>query len=359
MKNALLLTGAAARISQEVAIVDKLIEKKGLEIKPENTLLAGFSSGALNIGAINACFRDKDPLDWNGYFKEEVLFPVKTSSIYYRENFVPFNTSPLRELLRDFLNTAGIKTFDDCAFDSYVLAFSYRRLATLWASNMFNRHKKIDMLDLLMATSAIPLIFPDQTIKNYEKENQRYLKGSFADGGSGGSFRRFEHYLKRYLKQHGKFEKVYIVSPMRDVAEDDYEELNKITRARDLFSMDIKNVKVLRFFTAMVSQNGFDLFIKRFHKWAQKHEVADEIYVCIPDMKKNFPFLEFGEQVEQYNTVTKWIEENPEKLAVPLNEYVKKFDRKPLRKMHVTLKRRMLHRTRSFFRRLYILLHRQ
>jgi hypothetical protein len=351
MKNALLLTGAAARISQEVAIVDKLIEKKGLEIKPEDTLLAGFSSGALNIGAINACFREENPLDWNNYFKEEVLFPVKTPSIYYRENFIPFNTSPLRELLSDFLGKANIKTLDDCAFNSFILAFSYRRLATLWASNLFDRYKKIEMLDLLMATSAIPLIFPDQTIKNHEKENQKYTKGSFADGGSGGSFRRFEYYLKRYLKQYGKFEKVYIVSPMRDMAEDDYEELNKITRARDLFSMDIKNVKVLRFFTAMVSQNGFDLFIKRFHKWAQKREVADEIYVCIPEMRKNFPFLEFGEQVEQYNAVTQWIEENPEKLTVPLNEYVKKFDRKPLRKMHVTLKRRLLHRMRSFLKR--------
>lgn len=350
MKNALLLTGAAARISQEVAIIDKLIEQKGLEIKPKSTMLAGFSSGALNIGAINACFRTENPLDWNGYFKEEVLFPVTTESIYYRENFIPFNTSPLRELLGDFLKEANIKTLSDCAFKSFVLAFSYRRLATVWVSNMFNRHQKIEMLDLLMATSAIPLIFPDQTIKNHEKGMQRYTRGSFADGGSGGSFRRFEYYLKRYLKQNGRFEKVYIVSPMRDVAEDDYEEMNKITRARDLLSLDLKNMKVLRFFTAMVSQNGFDLFIKRFDRWARKKDIADEIFVCIPQMDKNFPFLEFGKQVEQYRAVTEWIEKNPEKLAVPLSEYVKKFERTPLRKIHVTLKRKLLHRLRSFFK---------
>lgn len=351
MKNALLLTGAAARISQEVAIIDKLIEKKGLDIKPEDTMLAGFSSGALNIGALNACFREDNPLDWDGYFKEKVLFPVTTQNIYCRENFIPFNTSPLHELLSNFLNKANIKTLDDCAFNSFILAFSFRRLATIWVSNMFTRNKKIDMLDLLLATSAIPLIFPDRTIKNHEKENQKFTKGSFVDGGSGGSFRRFEYYLKRYLKQYGRFEKVYIVSPMRDLAEDDYNELNKITRPRDLFSMDIKNLKVLRFFTAMISQNGFDLFIRRFHRWAKKKDIADEIFVCIPELKKNFPFLEFDKQVEQYNAVTKWIEENPEKLAVPLSEYVKKFDRKPLRKIHVTLRRRLLHRLRSLFKR--------
>ena len=67
MKNkittAILVTGAAARISQEVACIDKLIENKGLVINEDNTMLAGFSSGSLNLLAMNACFRNDNPFE--------------------------------------------------------------------------------------------------------------------------------------------------------------------------------------------------------------------------------------------------------------------------------------------------------
>ncbi len=57
LKTAVLLTGAAARISQEVAMLDKLMDPKGcgLKISQDDTLVAGFSSGSLNLAAINAC----------------------------------------------------------------------------------------------------------------------------------------------------------------------------------------------------------------------------------------------------------------------------------------------------------------
>ena len=56
LKTAVLLTGAAARISQEVAMLDQLRDKKGLVLSQDETLLTGFSSGSLNLAAINACF---------------------------------------------------------------------------------------------------------------------------------------------------------------------------------------------------------------------------------------------------------------------------------------------------------------
>jgi hypothetical protein len=39
---AVLLTGAAARISQEVAILDALMDRKNLRLSPEDVYLAGF-----------------------------------------------------------------------------------------------------------------------------------------------------------------------------------------------------------------------------------------------------------------------------------------------------------------------------
>ena len=42
-KNLIMVTGAAARISQEVACIDKLRSEKGLRISQKDTMLAGFS----------------------------------------------------------------------------------------------------------------------------------------------------------------------------------------------------------------------------------------------------------------------------------------------------------------------------
>lgn len=351
MKNILLLTGAAARISQEVAILDKLIEYEGLEINSDDTMLAGFSSGALNIGAINACFRKNNPLSWDKYYKKELLFGIKTSSVFVRKKRIPFNTAPLRKTIKEFLAKAQIKSVNDFSFESFILAFSYRRLSTLWVSNLFNRHQNINMVDLMMATTAIPFLFSEQAIRTIDDKKRRFVKGRFADGGTNGSFKRFEYYLKKYCKQHDAINKIYIISPMREVSRDDFNELNKLINLTDLFTIDSKNFKLLRFFLDMISQNGFDTFIKRFHKWTEKQKIANEIYVCIPQMEKNFPILKFGKQEKQYNAVCKWAEEYPEQLAIPLSEYVKRFERVPVKFITQKIRRNLMHRLRSIVRK--------
>lgn len=349
MKNVLLLTGAAARISQEVALLDKLIERKGLEINSDNTMLAGFSSGALNIGAINACFRKNNPLSWEDYYKKELLFGIKTSDVFTKKKRLPFSTLPLLKTLTEFLDKAQLFTVKDFSFESFILAFSYRRLSTLWVSNLFNRHQNIAVADLLMATSAIPFLFPEQAIRTVDNKNRRYVKGRFADGGTNGSFKRFEYYLKKYCKQQGTIDKIYIISPMREVSRDDFDELNKLINFNDLFKFDSINFKLLRFFLEMISQNGFDTFIKRFYKWTEKHKIANEIYVCIPQMEKNYPILKFDKQEKQYNAVCQWVEENPEQLAIPLNEYVKRFERDPVKVITQKIQRKLKHRIRNIF----------
>ena len=347
MKNALFLTGAAARISQEVAIIDKLLELHRLEINPNNTMIAGFSSGALNTAAINACFRNDNPLDWDNYFKKELLFKVNNQKVYKQNKFIPLDTNPLRKTVGDFLNDANLKTINDFSFQSYILTFSYLRLSTVWISNLFNRHQPIDLLDLMMATTAIPMLFPDQSIRNSDNTVNKFTRGRFADGGIGGSFRRFEYYLKRYIRQNEPLDKIYIVSPMREVTDSDYEELHKMIPAAEMLKMDLKDIRLLRIFLEMISQNGFDTFVKRFHKWTKKRHIANEIYVCIPKMESNYPILNFNKQQEQYEAVSEWIDNNPEKLAIPLNEYVQQFEKHPLQKFTDTIQRNLTHRLRS------------
>ncbi len=347
MKDALFLTGAAARISQEVAIFDKLIEYKGLEVNPENTILAGFSSGALNIGAINACFRKKNSLSWEKDYKENLLFKIHTEDIFKQKKSLPVDTDPLRKSMSDFLKKAEIETLEDCEFISFILAFSYRRLTTIWASNFFNRHVDIDLLDLLMATSAIPIVFPDQKIRAYNDRRNRFLNGNFADGGTGGSFRRFDYYMKRYFRQNEPFDNLYIISPMREISQHDFENLNHMLSSKSHFNINIRDMRIFRLFLDMISQNGFNTFIKRFHKWTRKNKVAENIWVCMPQLEENYPFLNFDLQEEQYNSVIKWVENNPDKLAIPIDEYIKKFENAPLVKIKNRIRRSLKHRLLS------------
>jgi len=325
MKNALLLTGAAARISQEVAILDKLIEYRGLELNPESTLLAGFSSGALNIAAINACFRTNVPLNWDDYYKEEVLFKVKNKDVFQKIKFVPLDTKPLRKTVDRFLSDAQQHLLGDLTFPSYILAFSYRRLRTLWAGSHKPGHQDILLSDLLMATTAIPIIFPDQTIGSDEGSLHKFTQGSFADGGTGGSFKQFEKHLRNYRKQNQILDQLFIISPMREVTHEDYQDLYNMMPSFEMLKLNIKDIKLLRVFLGMISQNGFDTFIKRFYKWNLKKPVAKKIWVCIPDLEKNYPIMNFDLQKEQYQAVCQWIDQNKESFAVPIETYMKKF----------------------------------
>lgn len=343
MKNALFLTGAAARISQEVALVDKLIEKHQLDIDPDKLLLAGFSSGALNVAAINACFRKKDPLLWDHYYKEEVLFKITTKNVYKQKRFIPLNTKPLLKTISNFTAKASLIDLKDFEFKSYILAFSYLRLSTLWASNLFHRHEKIDINSLLMATSAIPIIFEDQSLKLNGGKRFRFSRGRYADGGTGGSFRRFEFYLKKYIKQHGQLDKMYIVSPMREVSPEDYEEVYKMLPVTQLFNLELKDLKLFKIFLEMISQNGFDSFVKRFYKWTLKHKVANNIYICIPGMTANYPLLKFDKQKEQYYEVCAWADKNPDKIAIPIEEYIKRFEHTPLIKTTQIQAKKLIH----------------
>ncbi|MBN1924717.1 MAG: patatin-like phospholipase family protein [Prolixibacteraceae bacterium] len=321
MKNALLLTGAAARISQEVAIIDKLIEYHELNIDEDNTMFAGFSSGALNIAALNSCFRKNNPLEWNKYYKNEILFNIRNDDVFKKIKFIPLDTIPLRKTIDNFILKAGIKTLGELPFQSYILAFWYRRLKTVWAYSENFKHKALDLSDVMMATTAIPIIFPDQTISSNEKINSSFLKGSFGDGGAGGTFKRFEYYLKKYYKQNGKLDNIYIISPMRELSHDDYQDLYNMMPSFEMLKLKLKEVKLLRIFLGMISQNGFDTFIKRFYKWTRKKQIANNIYVCIPRLPQNYPILNFGLQKEQYKSVCEWIDNNRDTFTISLEKY--------------------------------------
>ena len=135
LTNAVMVTGAAARISQEVACIDKLIQQ-GLTLNEDSTMLAGFSSGSLNLLALNACFRNDNPISWEVDYKQNTLWTLTDEKVYTSNGVhIPlFDTAPLRATLNTFLGKMGASTFGDLPFDSYVLTFSGSKLRTEWAN---------------------------------------------------------------------------------------------------------------------------------------------------------------------------------------------------------------------------------
>lgn len=330
LKTAVLLTGAAARISQEVAMFDQLQAQKGLSISQDDTLLTGFSSGSLNLAALNACFSNGSKLDWDKYYKQTVLFPLQNSDVY-KINGIPFDTDPLRKTIQKFVDTMNCKDVGDLPFHSYILTFSWEQLfklkePTLWACSRVDGQKYINLTDMFMASTAIPIAFPKQQIHCEPGHTMDFPGGYFSDGGTKGTFDNFDQYLGGYVRQNEPFDNMYIISPMRETPESDHEEIFKLlqdnsTRAEDVLGIidHLKNI----------SMNGFLDFLIKLKAWSYNGmPMAKNIFISIPEMEKNFPIINFNLQKLQYDAVTAWVASNPDKLAVPIDQFLSNHHKK-------------------------------
>ncbi|GAB5418869.1 MAG: hypothetical protein Crog4KO_01500 [Crocinitomicaceae bacterium] len=325
IKKAVFLTGAAARISQEVALFDKLVEKKGLTISQDDTILAGFSSGSLNLLALNGCFRNNNPLSWEKDYKEGVLFPLKDSDVFTKKKekgLHILNTDPLRKTLNGFLGKQGVSWVADLPFQSYVMTFSYRRMKTQWVTNIAGEDNNLFLSDVFMASTAIPIVFPWQEIASKEGVKRDFPKGHFADGGTGGTFKRFEDHFGTYLQEQGAIEDLYIISPMRQsgTAEKEDETIVQALKDGD-FGDDLKDK--LKDFASSISYKTFFKFLEELQEWNAEHKLIGNVYVNIPRLPQNFGILDFNQEKEQYDAICNWVDVNPNDFCVPLATFIK------------------------------------
>ncbi len=320
LKNAILLTGAAARISQEVALIDQLIQKEGLEIHEESTYLAGYSSGALNVLAVNACFRKENPISWDQFYKNEILESLRNEDIYIKTHPIYWDTLPLRRTIKMFLKKAGLKKLGDLPFQSGILAFNLDKMKTYWPNNLESKFMNIELCDLLMASTAIPVHFPSQRINGIGGLSTGLPDGIYSDGGTGGTFKRFKRHFKDIVNTNTKFDTLHIISPMRDNNEIEYNKLNRLK-----FDHNTDNQLINDFFGHM-SMQGFLKFLKKLHKANKKYKLANNIYVSMPNMENNTAILDFSCQMDKYDAVKSWCESNPEDLAINLDRFLERFD---------------------------------
>ncbi|NOQ72145.1 MAG: hypothetical protein GQ574_09095 [Crocinitomix sp.] len=322
-KNLIMVTGAAARISQEVACIDKLRSEKGMRISQKDTILAGFSSGSVNLLALNSCFRDNAPLNWDTDYKANLLWTLTNDQIFKHGglHLSLLNTDPFRDTLNGFLAKAGLSTFGDLPFESYVLTLSDHAHNTEWANNFESTNQgALIASDLFMASTAIPVIFPWQKIGDTNSSLRNFPKGHFSDGGTKGQFINFEDTIGAYVLENGPFESIDIISPMRESGTDAQAELEEGLKAIGIKEF-VKDK--LGNFAAGHSFGAFLTFLEAIQAWQAKNgPLAHSISVNIPELAKNFGILDFNVEQAEYNLVIDWIDANPNDFAVPLDEFV-------------------------------------
>jgi len=324
-KNGVLLTGAAARISQEVAVLDLLISG-GLEIKQDKTLLAGYSSGSLNLLALNACFRDESPLCWNTFYKENILFKLKDNDVF---ELFPLtgksilNTAPFRTFLGGILNDMNFNSYGDLPFQSFVITSQYSGLSTYWADNRNPGNAQLSPVDLFMASTSIPVLLPAQQIGNTIPNAQRnFPDGEFVDGGTWGSFVNYNAQLENYVKVNGPMEELHIVSPMRETADD----LNKTkTSLLKKFEALISHLDHSKFQESFhIGLDHFLDFVTGLNTLNADNHIAENIYISMPAMNENTGFLSFGKQQSTYEQVHDWLTgEGKAQMRVPIGEFIR------------------------------------
>jgi hypothetical protein len=320
---AIFLTGAAARISQEVALLDQLIAQANLTVQESDTLIAGFSSGSLNLLGMNGCFRANNPLDWDKDYKEGILWGLQNSDVYVKDTdklkLHIFDTSPLRNTLNAFLQKQGVNQLSELPFQSYVITFSDHLFKTQWATNIAGAQNSLVLSDLFMASTAIPIVFPWQPIRNVGT-TRNFPEGHFSDGGTGGTFKHFEDYFGPLVLQQGGLDEMYIISPMRQDGTAEASEMHAAFAAGEIKD-GLKDA--LDKFAASISFGTFFKFLTELDAWNDAHQgIIKQISVNIPRLANNFGILDFTKEKAQYDATVAWVQQNPADFNVPLKTFI-------------------------------------
>lgn len=307
---AIAMTGAAARIVQEVALLEEL-QKTGWLRKP--CFISGTSSGALNTVMLNAILSKR--FSWDRY--HNILFNLKSEDVFIRDgNKLPLNTDPLKNLLiRTIRDSLGFDSLGSLTYPSSISITDIRVLPlgtrTYRMSNIrmnAESDPSLSIVDVLMASTAIPLLFPPAKLDIGGLK----LVTTFIDGGVAE-----DHIPYQAVIQFEKFRGVgvdtlLIISRKCDTA-------SRLDKEMQTFG--ISDSKLYERAGVRIENMAYEGFIRQMKALQANYpELAAHTYIYIPDFEENFHLLDFNQMKEQYEITAKWAKTHK---PVPLDEYLK------------------------------------
>jgi predicted acylesterase/phospholipase RssA len=307
---AVVITGAASRIPQEVALLEHLYYFGWLD---DVVFISGDSAGALNAVMLNAIL--SGGFSWEQY--KSILFTITNDQVYQKgERRFPYSTDPLRQLLtRVVRDSLGYSLVGDLPIPSSISTtflrwVPFKMKAMRFSNQLINEESDpgYDLIDLLMASTAIPLVFPAINFR----DSTDFKQANFIDGGVAEDQIPYEAVIQYIEKGGVEPERMIIVSRKLDTEMD----FGQMVDAAGL-----KNRKVydrLGDYLVNYSKRNFE------QKLMELQEVnpglAARTYIYLPDFEQNFSLLDFDSMKVQYDLTREWAGKNQ---PILLADYLK------------------------------------
>lgn len=308
---AVVIAGAASLIPQEAALLEQLYNTGWLQ---NITFISGVSSGALNTLMLNAILDGR--ITWERY--KNILFSITNSQIFsLPKKEIPLDTSPLNQLLIKIAHdTLGYYTVRDLPITSSFSTIAVKKNLLGFHTQRFcnkpindESQSDHDLVSVLMASTAIPIIFPPVKIKDFPDI-------TYIDGGAAEDCVPYEALLQ-HISYTGKLpDKLLIVNKKITSS--------KISVQNELRALGIKDSKAIEGFGMFIHQHMKKMFISRLEELRKVHpELAKRTYVYTPEFEKDFSMLDFSNMKEQYEVSSEWARINK---PVLLSDYLQTHD---------------------------------
>lgn len=306
---AIIMTGAAARIPQQAALLEELYNRGLLR---DVVFISGVSSGALNAVMLNAILTNR--ISWQEY--KNILFSIEGQNVFLSNTGkLPVNTEPARELLRKVVeDRLGYKTIGDLpimteiSFSNYSKILKAQRVYRMCSVKINSESDTtLNLVDILMASTSIPLVFPPVRIENVTT----IPDAKYRDGGIGIDYIPFQALLDFQVWRGEKVKKVFIVSRQAGIFDDFSNELEVLGIEKKRRFVKIGDSLDNMLWRILV--NRLEAFAKAA-PWMIK-----DTYVWIPHIEQNFLMLNFNNLEEQYTMTRIWAHSNE---PLPLEDFI-------------------------------------
>jgi predicted acylesterase/phospholipase RssA len=305
------ITGAASRIGQEAALLEALVEgltPSGVKYRPN--YISGASSGALSAVALNAILQTEDfnlvpGFTWNDF--KQILFNLTDSQVYenspdaitqiFTNNIAVgyiLNNEPLNQTLSKLLNSVNYKKLGDLYLPTSISVVNQQtgESVRLWSDD--DQFKDLDLLEILMASTAIPVVFPTRNITG--------LSGIWVDGGTG-----IDTVPVVPLLQHGGVKEIMIISYSGALIPD-----------HSLLPTELSQISILNNIIDTFEDIAVQLFVGGVQLAVNSSLPAN---IFIPSLNQTFSLLDFDHEQEQYSLAFSWASQNnPVSCQVILNQ---------------------------------------
>lgn len=307
---AIIMTGAGARLPQQAALMEELYNRGLLN---DVVFISGVSAGAINAVMLNGILSGK--ITWNEYKK--ILFNISDSDIFIlpENRKLPVNTDPARNLYRNiaeeklgYRQIGDLPIMTEISFTS-LHDFNMRKRVFRMCSRKINPETDttLSLVDILMASSAIPVAFPPVRIENVKTIPDI----GYIDGGIGVDHVPFQALLDFEKYRGVGVEKIYIISRKSSSIAEISDEL------RALGVKDTGHFERLGFSIDRIMRK---VLLNRLGNFA--HEAPELIllsYVWVPDFDQDFLMLNFNNLEEQYLVTQSWAKTHD---PVPLGDFL-------------------------------------